>query len=271
MSIKSIVYPLSMGVDSETIGNLADLTTTNKTNVVSAVNEINGKFPVSIANGGTGASTAEGALVNLNLIDTTEQDFAGNSEADYITAVRNYFEANSEEYIPFVFNAGWQGQGYGMAVGVKTLDLGDHGGQTSSIMIFNQQSGVKFYIRDPNSQWRDYSPNGIVLYENSSGTQNTITLSDDAQHYKYFEIYYKNDAGVFSYTKVEAPNDKIVELSMLGYYDNQMYLRTTNIVISGTSITWRNGSYGWGTTSNNGTHIYDGNSLLYITKVIGYR
>lgn len=271
MSENSIIYPLSMGVDSATIGDLSNLTTTDKTNVVSAINEVNGKFPVSIANGGTGASTAENALVNFNLIDNTEQDFPANSEADYITAVRNYFEANSEDYIPFVFNAGWQGQGYGMAAGVKTLDIDDPSGQTRSIMIFNQKSGVKFYIRQPDSQWYDYSPNGIVLYENSSGTQNTITLSDDAQYYKYFEIYYKNDAGTFSSTKVEAPNGKTVQLSMMGYYDNMMYLRATNIEISGTSITWQNGSYGWGTTGNNGTSIYSGTSLLYITKVVAYR
>ena len=67
MSEKTIVYPLSMGVNSQTIGNLTDLTTTNKTNVVASINEVNSKFPVSIANGGTGATSASAARTNLEV------------------------------------------------------------------------------------------------------------------------------------------------------------------------------------------------------------
>lgn len=67
MSEKTIVYPLSMGVNAQTIGNLTDLTTTNKTNVVASINEVNAKFPVSIANGGTGGTNAIDARFNLEL------------------------------------------------------------------------------------------------------------------------------------------------------------------------------------------------------------
>lgn len=59
---------LVQGASSETIGNLSDLTTTDKTNVVSAVNEVNGKFPVSIADGGTGGTTATEARTSLGVM-----------------------------------------------------------------------------------------------------------------------------------------------------------------------------------------------------------
>ena len=67
MSEKTIVYPLSMGVNAQTIGNLTDLTTTNKSNVVASINEVNSKFPVSIANGGTGGTTATAARTNFSV------------------------------------------------------------------------------------------------------------------------------------------------------------------------------------------------------------
>lgn len=57
-----------MGANPESIGNLSDLTTTNKSNLVSAVNEVNNKFPVSIANGGTGGATATAARTNLEVM-----------------------------------------------------------------------------------------------------------------------------------------------------------------------------------------------------------
>ena len=99
MSMKSIVYPLSMGVDSGTIGNLADLTTTNKSNLVGAINEnvtnISGNATkigdlttlttteksnlvgaineldskvIPISQGGTGAITATNARTNLEVM-----------------------------------------------------------------------------------------------------------------------------------------------------------------------------------------------------------
>lgn len=76
MANKKFIIPMSgpliVGNDSEKIGNLSDLTTTNKTNIVSSINEVNGKFPISIANGGTGGTTATEARTNLG-VRTAEQ------------------------------------------------------------------------------------------------------------------------------------------------------------------------------------------------------
>ena len=55
--------------NSEKIGNLVDLTTTEKSNVVGAINEVNSKT-IPISQGGTGATTASSAISNLGVSGT---------------------------------------------------------------------------------------------------------------------------------------------------------------------------------------------------------
>lgn len=58
MSDVPIFYNLQTAGDVTAItGKLSDLETTVNTNLVAAINEIDGKFPVSVANGGTGQTT----------------------------------------------------------------------------------------------------------------------------------------------------------------------------------------------------------------------
>lgn len=52
--------------NSEKIGNLVDLTTTEKSNVVGAINEVNSKT-IPISQGGTGANTISSARANLGI------------------------------------------------------------------------------------------------------------------------------------------------------------------------------------------------------------
>lgn len=54
--------------DTATIGSLTDLTTETQSSIVAATNEINAKFPVSIANGGTGGTTTTDARTNLGVM-----------------------------------------------------------------------------------------------------------------------------------------------------------------------------------------------------------
>ena len=69
MSDVPIFYNLQTAGDVTAItGRLSDLETTVNTNLVAAINEIDGKFPVSIANGGTGGTTATEARTNLGVM-----------------------------------------------------------------------------------------------------------------------------------------------------------------------------------------------------------
>lgn len=69
MSDTPIFYNLQTAGNVTAItGRLSDLETTVNTNLVAAINEIDGKFPVSIANGGTGGTTATEARTNLSVM-----------------------------------------------------------------------------------------------------------------------------------------------------------------------------------------------------------
>lgn len=118
-----------------------------------------------------------------------------------------------------------------------------------------------------------------VLYNNSTGTNGTVTLSSDASKYKYIEIFfnYSNTNSATScagYTKVYSPNGKYVSLSM----DNQItgasvVQNLCEIVqISGTQIK-RTTSKGWyinGTvTANSASSGTNSNNAFYIQRVVG--
>lgn len=111
---------------------------------------------------------------------------------------------------------------------------------------------------------------GVQLYYNASGTQSTIQLNDSSANYSYLEIYYMNDDDKTSCVKIDNPNGKSVELSMVAYWSGLMYLRTAVVSISGTSITWNSNYTGWATVGANGTTTYN-NNLIYITKIVGYK
>jgi hypothetical protein len=111
---------------------------------------------------------------------------------------------------------------------------------------------------------------GVQLYYNASGTQSTIQLDDSSANYSYLEIYYMNDDDKTSCVKIDNPNGKSVELSMIAYWNGLMYLRTAVVSISGTSITWNSNYIGWATVGANGTTTYN-NNLIYITKIVGYK
>ena len=86
--------------------------------------------------------------------------------------------------------------------------------------------------------------NGTVLYNNTSGTSGTITLSDSAANYDYLVFYYDayQDSAYCS-TKIYNANGKSVGLSAFdSYYQNSgtgldgIYGRVCDAFVSGTSV-----------------------------------
>lgn len=240
------------------------------TEVDNKFTSIENKFPVSIDNGGTGGTSISGAVSNLKLTDTTEQDFSANDESAYLQAVQNYFENNNTTYVPLVFNAGWAGQGYGVAFGAKTHDAGGN----KTLAIFNQKVGFKLYNKDGNNAWSDFSPNGTTLYWNQSGSSSTITLSENANNFQRLRIYYKDSDGLKEAKDVHQPLNGVTiglaTVKMLGA-NNASYTASHIIAISGTSLTFQNNNGGYvkyGTTQNT-PHFENGRIL--VVKVIGYK
>lgn len=275
MSENTIIYSLSRGTDPQVVGDLENLTTSNKSNIVSAVNEVNAKFPVSIENGGTGGTTIAGAVSNLKLSDTTDQDFTANDSSAYFSAVQNYFETNQEPNVPFVFNAGWQGQGYGVAVGAQTT--AEIHGSNKTLAVFNQKTGFSIFHKDENNAWENYSPSGILLYSNDSGTAGTVTMSQSSTLFKRIDIYYRNNNSYHYCRTVYNPHNKTttLESSWLRKSTMILSLKTAQVKIANEYITFDSNNKG--TTeinvSNSAISAYDvgTNDTMFICYVIGYR
>lgn len=88
------------------------------------------------------------------------------------------------------------------------------------------------------SRWQKIQLEGEVLYENSSGTAGTVTLSESSYLYKYLEIFFKNNDDMVSSIRVDNPNGKDVLLvSTTPNYDGNTYLKSTMYSISGTKMT----------------------------------
>ncbi len=109
------------------------------------------------------------------------------------------------------------------------------------------------------------------LYENSSGSNGTITLSDSAANYNILEIFYRdNNGNDFNSTRVFGPNGKNVYLSCIEAASTPATnIRTSRYAISGTSMTVS--SYTYTQIPNKNNPSVSANNYLYVTKVFGYK
>lgn len=110
--------------------------------------------------------------------------------------------------------------------------------------------------------------NDKVLYENSSGSNGTITLSETSANFSYIEIFYKTNDEVYSSVKVLSPNGKIVSL-MSQWSGTVVYLKTKMMSISGTTIT-NHSTTAYSEVKLSQTATVENTNNIYITKVVGY-
>lgn len=163
------------------------------------------ELPVSISQGGTGATTEADARLNLGI---------GNL---------NSLNTSTKENIVFAMNE------------INRTILSDHS-----------------------------------LYFNASGTNGTITLSDNAVNYDYIEIYYFCDVGQLLCAKVYNPNGKAAILTSTTYYGDTIYFRSALLDINGKTITWRSSHSGSGTAKTSGCSV-SSEQVLLVNKIVGYK
>lgn len=111
---------------------------------------------------------------------------------------------------------------------------------------------------------------GKVLY--SGWSNGTITLSDSAENYKRFIIYYSSNDTWYNSVECYNPNSKSLTLENNHYLQTTAYLKHRTISISGNQITTSGNNYFqvaldktnnvWGVTNENHS---------YITGVVGYK
>lgn len=107
----------------------------------------------------------------------------------------------------------------------------------------------------------------VVLYDNSTGSDSTITLNETAANFSYLEIFYMSNDSEYSSVKVADPNGKTITLmNVHPNASNVAYFKSTTVQISGTSISPV--SYSEFGVSNSGITFNNVNHNL-ITKVVG--
>lgn len=105
------------------------------------------------------------------------------------------------------------------------------------------------------------------LYNNTSGTNGTVTLSETSANFAFIRIFYKSNDGFYGSVDVYASDGKTAWLAS-GWIDRNLYgnQKLKTVKISGTAITTVN--Y---VEVNIDANITSANNYIYITRVDGYR
>jgi len=109
---------------------------------------------------------------------------------------------------------------------------------------------------------------GQVLYNSTSGTAGTVTLSDSAENYTYLEIFYRSSGdNACGSVKVFSPNGKLVHLGTIHYIADYDYAKFALVSVSGSMITF---SQNYQITIKNNGSAYSAENAIFITRVVGY-
>ncbi len=107
-----------------------------------------------------------------------------------------------------------------------------------------------------------------VLYNDATGTNGTVTLSNSSANYSYLEIFYRNNDNQYSSVKVYNPNGKYVSLLTTYMASSYFMLKGARIQISNDKINKL--GYYEGNAYNQATLTSNANNT-YITRVLGYK
>lgn len=108
---------------------------------------------------------------------------------------------------------------------------------------------------------------GVVLYENESGTQNDITLSQSVADFDCIEIIFKRDTGYFS-GRYRNANGKTVVATSSFFDTNSFYMYSSQLAINEDKIEYK--KHGLCYVSNNATSAGNDDNVK-IVQVLGYK
>lgn len=118
--------------------------------------------------------------------------------------------------------------------------------------------------------------NPVTLYNNSLGSNGTITLSDDVNNYEYIEIFYLSNDGYLSSKKIIAGNGytELVSYQPNRSSDSEICFKFRVVSINNNTISTGQDSGGYFikevVLSANGYQQF-ANNYIYITRVLGYK
>ena len=228
---------------------------------------VNSPSVLPIGKGGTGGTTEKTALANLGISDINQMNFQAENYEDWLSKVLTYVDNNSKPLVPFSFQAGWHGVGYGSGFACQTLEEG-----FKFLILYNQvyDAGVRFFYKPPHENWQETcSIRGKTLYQNFSGYSGTITLSDNMANYEFVEIQYKDSSDRHYLYKIFGADGKKAGFTAHLVDENGVWIRCSDIVFSGNTIWhWWNRQVNCG--KDNNFSVQELNDI-YITWVKGYK
>lgn len=108
-----------------------------------------------------------------------------------------------------------------------------------------------------------------VLYNNSNGSAQTITLNDSAANYGYLEIYFMAEDNYRS-EKIYSPNGKKIILNVDVLFNTSNYYKNSKWEINDSSIVFKEANQ-YALTSNGISDFVSSANAVKITTVIGYK
>lgn len=110
------------------------------------------------------------------------------------------------------------------------------------------------------------------LYNNSSGTQSTIILSDSSENYEYIEIYFRNNTNCYDVSKIYNANGRSISLntSEISFGKSRGYVKVGKILFSGNTVTFTNDA-GQVTLIGADTPQFSTGEIMWIYKIVGYK
>ena len=201
---------------------------------------------------------------NLNRFLKREGGTSDFNVWDKINTIRQYEEASSNKPSNL---AKW---------GTVLTLIGSSYIQQLSIGNFNSNGSriaIRSIVNDSATAWEYLELKPTSLYDNSSGSNGTITLSQTAANFSYLEIFYTDNAGnQMQSIRVASPNGKTITLDCIEPNNSGQayaYQRISSYSISGTSVTRKNSVY----IQHNPSAVPNINTNVYIVikKVLGWR
>lgn len=127
-------------------------------------------------------------------------------------------------------------------------------------------TGIKELIKKINI---NYEKKPTILYDNSSGTTGTITLSETSANFNYLEIFYgKSEIGISS-VKIQNADGKSVCLIQAQKVNSIEQIISKKLNINGTSIS--SNSPGCTNLINGSVATVNDENMILIYKIIGYK
>lgn len=253
-----------------------------KTNDIDAANEnLSGNLKFT---GGTGSVLPSHFYRNLHDTNGNVYDhyYKGTPTTNTIANLRVWDKTNNTFKVLRFGGDGvmqWNGNTFNAAAyrGVKTLSSKGHSGWGTNNNYVPDIAFITYWngaYNSSNNSNLTYAHQGTIqckptsLYDNSSGTTGTVSLSQNISNFSYIEIYYRDNLSrQCGISKLVVGRGELITLGGIEG-NNGVYIRAKIYKVSGTSITKVAASY----FAYSGAIGYEqSGDYIYIHRVLGWK